>query len=1066
MRPPLIILLSFLFLLFHSSRILAFQKPILPYSFSDPVLNQLINKAHQLATQEFNEEAIQTYSTLQQKCRAVNMDSVAIDLYQEIFIVIVLDEALDINEKLRQIKNIRAQEKDPSVLGIYHAALAHTYLFHGEVDSSQKYYDLASLIYVEQERDLQAAYLNINFALEYYSFEELVLAKKYLNKAEQLIDEKLRPRNLAVNHIYQIQTAIYYELQEYEKAVESSLKSLQSNKANLTLSKENLASEYNNLASVLSELGDLESSLDYYHAALFLIQESDIKDPAEVSYLLYNIGSTYYEENKTKMAKAYFLKSLNLISEVAKPNLELQQDFINNCHSLADCYNDEDQPDSSLYYIKQATLPSERIPYRLSQTYKLYADHFLAQNNPKKANQYALKALHLEFELYGSKNLGIVNSYLLLARIENQQHKNLDALKFIQKGLEVLSDSTTFQSNFSNPSLESVSDKKMLLRLLVRKMIYLNLLYGQNHPSISEKDLYQTAKLSTQTIEFLNKGMKNRKSQLFWLNKTAIPSFEQAIEIALSLYKKTSNPKYLNEAFILAERSKSMLMSSKFQAENAANLGGVPKVLIQKEKKLERDLAEANKKRMDASLSNDLNAIAFQDSLIFRYKHQIMQLLHQFEFEYPKYFNLKYAFQTISIQNVQEKLDHQTTLIEYFEGKSKVYVFSINKQDASVHSFQKTADYRLKIRDFHSMLVNISAANKKPINSYNNFVTIASELYNTLLQKSLTGTPKRLIIIPDGQLSYLPFETFLTQPVELNIDQSSKAVDFSKLPYLIQKYKVNYNYSAGLFLQHSANQKSTKNGQILGLAPDYKEKTTPEWRNPKEQKIRTALRELPGATLELSFLETHFKGSFLHHEFATEQEFKQKAAEFSLIHLAVHGLVNRSHPELSALVLFEDNSKKEDNILYAYEIEQLNLNTDLVVLSACETGIGQYQSGEGILSISRDFMAAGVPSVLSTLWSLNDYSSSILIKQFYNNLSQGMEKDEAIRQAKLHYLEHYQGIAAHPALWACFVQFGDYSSIPIKTNNTNWLFISLTILSVFVVIGFWIFRKRKLEQAI
>lgn len=141
--------------------------------------------------------------------------------------------------------------------------------------------------------------------------------------------------------------------------------------------------------------------------------------------------------------------------------------------------------------------------------------------------------------------------------------------------------------------------------------------------------------------------------------------------------------------------------------------------------------------------------------------------------------------------------------------------------------------------------------------------------------------------------------------------------------------------------------------------------------------------------------------------------------------------------------------------------KHLNLHTDLVVLSACETGIGQYQSGEGVLSIGRDFMAAGVPSILSTLWSLNDDSGFIIIKQFYNHLKQGTEKDEAIRQAKLYYLKHYKGISAHPALWACFVQFGDYSSIPMNTDNNTWLFISLTILLILLIIGFLIFRKRK-----
>jgi CHAT domain-containing protein len=1061
MNAPHIILLFCLFFLYNISHTSAFQEPISPYTFSDPVLEQLINKAHQFSSQKLNEEAIQTYHLVQQKCRAANMDSISIDLYQYIFAVIVLEEDRDIKEKLERIDDIKSQEKDPNILGIYYGALAHVYLFHGESDSSQKYYDLASAIYTQQERDLQATYLNINLALEYYSFEELALAKIHLNKAENLIATKLTPRGFIITRIYQIQAAIYYELQEYEKAVESSLKQIQIYKKNLaSFENTGLASSYNNLASILSQLGDSESSLDYYHAALSLIEGSGIDDPEELSYLLYNIGNTYFDQGKQAKAKAFFLKSLSLISETATPSLYLQQDFINNCHSLADCYANLQQLDSSLYYINQSAKLSEEISYRLNITYKLYGDYFLRQKNPEKATKYTLKTLEIELKIYGPKSLEVAHSYVLLAKIKNQQGQNLEALRFIQKGLETINNSTKLLNNFSNPSLENVSDKKMLLTLLDYKMIYSNRLYDLNHPSVSEKSLYQTAKLSTQTVEFLNKGMKNRKSQLLWLNKTAMHSFEKAIEIALSIYKKTSNSTYLNEAFILAERSKSMLMASKFQEGDAANLGGVPSELIQKEKQLEIDLAKANKKRFDASLKNDLDAIAFQDSIIFSYKHQIIKLLHQFEFDYPKYFKLKYAFQAIDIQAVQEEIDDQTTFIEYFEGKSNVYVFTINKQDAFVHNFKKTANYNQKVREFYSTLSRVTLVKKNPVNSYNSFVKTAHELYNILVKKSLNSTQKRLIIIPDGQLGYLPFETFLTQSVELE-NQSSKTVDFANLPYLIQQYKVNYNYSAGLFLQHSAHQKSSKNGQILALAPNYKQKTTPEWRNPEEQKIRSALEELPGATNELRFLEAAFKGSFLYNKFASEEQFKQEASKYSILHLAVHGLVNRKRPELSGFVLFEDNSKKEDNIFYSYEIKHLNLNTDLVVLSACETGIGQYQSGEGVLSIGRDFMAAGVPSMLSTLWNLNDHSGSIIIEQFYNNLAQGMEKDEAIRQAKLYYLEHYKGIIAHPALWACFVQFGDYNSIPISTGNNNWLFISLaSLLAVFIIV-FLVFRKQK-----
>jgi CHAT domain-containing protein len=192
---------------------------------------------------------------------------------------------------------------------------------------------------------------------------------------------------------------------------------------------------------------------------------------------------------------------------------------------------------------------------------------------------------------------------------------------------------------------------------------------------------------------------------------------------------------------------------------------------------------------------------------------------------------------------------------------------------------------------------------------------------------------------------------------------------------------------------------------------------------------------------------------------APETAFKREALDYSILHFAVHGLVDAKNSDFSGLAFSEDKSKVEDNILYAYEIKQLDLNADLVVLSACETGIGLYQSGEGILSLGREFMYAGVPSVLSTLWSLNDYSGSIIIKEFYAKLNLGMDKDEALRQAKLHYLDNHTGISSHPALWACFVQIGDYNSISVHKSYTAWS-IGLATFSFLAVVLFLFLRSR------
>jgi CHAT domain-containing protein/Tfp pilus assembly protein PilF len=1050
-------LLSF-FLYSHTS--LAFQEPLPPYQFSIPELNDLRLIAELKVNDGLIDEALEAFQNLQKKCWEYKLDSVAIDVYEDIFTAIIVHEELDFNKKKAFIDSCYQEEKDVNILGVYYGALAHTYLFHGEVDSMEKYYNLALPIYSKQKRYLQATNLNVNIAIEYFYLEDFVIAKKYLNKAEELSKNQLLPRKLYTPAIYSIQTPLYIELEKYDKAVKSSLALIKYDEQSNGTTNYTLAHEYANLANVYIKLNDDENALNYYQKALYLLRKVGIHDPDEITYILLDIGAVYFENNKFSVAKKYFLQTIKLIKQADVLNSDLQEDFINACHRLINCYKIEQKSDSILYYCNQALKLNKTNSYRINTTYIEYSRYYLKQHNLAKAEVYAFKALEAANKIYGVEHLATTHNYTFLGQILFAKRNYTGAFEYLQKSLDLLSVNFSDNKGLSNPSLEQVIEKNQFLHTLNHKMKYLNILYNQNYPLATEKILYQTAKLATETIEAINTDIKSRKSQLFWLNEEAIPSFERAITIALSIYKRTDNLEYLNEAFVLAERSKSMLMVNNFQGNQAFNFGGLPPDLVKKEQELEKLLAETKKQRFDANLRKDLDAIEYLDSVIFEYKHDKMTLLHTFELEYPAYSKLKHVFKSVDIRDVQNTLDAQTTFIEYFEGAANIYAFSITKNSASVQIIPRTDSYRQDILDFQALLIGLDEAAENTAKSYNALIATAHQFYQTFIEQSLSQKQERLIIIPDGQLSYLPFEVFMTKGVAIDSNQSNSSANFSNLPYLIRDYKINYNYSATLWIEHLMQKSTSKNGRILAFAPSYKNKSAPEWRSPYEKKLRQELVELPGAIRELDFLKREFTGSFLVNDAATETAFKNEVLDYSILHFAVHGLVDTKNPEFSGLALSEDGGKTEDNILYTYEIKQLGLNADLVVLSACETGIGRYQMGEGILSIGRDFMYAGVPSMLTTLWSLNDYSSSIIIEQFYINLGAGMDKDEAIQQAKLFYLDHYNGLSTHPALWACFVQVGDYKSIPIHKNRMFW-YIGLTITILLALIIFLFFRFRK-----
>jgi CHAT domain-containing protein len=160
---------------------------------------------------------------------------------------------------------------------------------------------------------------------------------------------------------------------------------------------------------------------------------------------------------------------------------------------------------------------------------------------------------------------------------------------------------------------------------------------------------------------------------------------------------------------------------------------------------------------------------------------------------------------------------------------------------------------------------------------------------------------------------------------------------------------------------------------------------------------------------------------------ATEENVKREGElkKFNYVHFATHGFIDENKPDFSSLVLTQDKNSEEDGFLRATEIFNLNLNADLVVLSACQTGLGKLIRGEGMVGLTRAFMYAGTPSVLVSLWSVKDASTATLMSDFYKNLIKGkLSKTDALRKAQLSMLGNEK--FAHPFYWAPFVLVGDW----------------------------------------
>jgi CHAT domain-containing protein len=214
---------------------------------------------------------------------------------------------------------------------------------------------------------------------------------------------------------------------------------------------------------------------------------------------------------------------------------------------------------------------------------------------------------------------------------------------------------------------------------------------------------------------------------------------------------------------------------------------------------------------------------------------------------------------------------------------------------------------------------------------------------------------------------------------------------------------------------------------------------------------------LPGAKKEVKDIVEIIPGQLFIGNQASERNFIERAGDFRIIHLSAHALLNNELPSLSKFLLASDADQMYDNHLTASEICHLDLSAELAVLSACHTGSGKVNRGEGVMSLSRAFAFAGVPATLSSLWKVPDHTTAQLMSYFYKGIRKRMDKHEALNYARVLYLNDTE-IAdhRHPYFWAGFILYGDTGVVDLKSDH--FFLICTLVLFLFTLIFY--FRKK------
>jgi CHAT domain-containing protein len=488
------------------------------------------------------------------------------------------------------------------------------------------------------------------------------------------------------------------------------------------------------------------------------------------------------------------------------------------------------------------------------------------------------------------------------------------------------------------------------------------------------------------------------------INQTRVRNrTEKCIAIYDLLYQKEKKSSYIESAFQLAERTKSGVLKSYLAQNKTATKE--EKLYLEQLQNWNNEIIKEQQKGVLADISKINEAIKKQNELMLSLKNIRIK-------------NAGFVPENLDTNALFSKLEKdKAVMVYYFSGYEKMYYFTLENKQIKLNSFSNTAHSIAKIWQF---LDYFSDANTitNDIKGYNKKGKIAFDL----LKLPKNTIHKNLLIVPDGILNFLPFEALITKETATS--------NFAKMNYLLNDFKIAYNNSATFYL----NAKPLLTGQqtVLGIFPVFENTNY----------------ELAFSKAEMQSIKTNFEGKFFENTTATFNNFKTNAAKYSILHLSTHA--SSGDIEMPASIKFYDQE-----ILYS-ELYNLKINPDLVVLSACETGIGKLYKSEGAMSIARGFQFAGAQNLLFSLWKVNDYTTSIFMDDFYKNIKNNPSYFEANANTKLNFLnsKSIPNAKKSPYYWSAFVYYG---ALEPQKNTTNYIFYSIGLL---ILIGLFLILKR------
>ncbi|MFK5957585.1 MAG: CHAT domain-containing protein [Lutibacter sp.] len=628
------------------------------------------------------------------------------------------------------------------------------------------------------------------------------------------------------------------------------------------------------------------------------------------------------------------------------------------------------------------------------------------------------KALKLAKIVFGKNNREVAKIYNQIAAVYKEQQQYKKALSTYQKSLSTLFPKYNPVSEFEDPlATYFYSENTIKEALDGRATIFIQL---NNY----EKAL-KNYDLAFKVEDKLRVTYLTQNAKLIQQQENRNRS-ENCIELCYEMYQKMNNSDWIEKGFQYAEQSKSVVLLEEKETSflksiiKKDSLFDVEESLNLKKTQLNKSIVIEELKGENASIKLLANFIEQRNEI----SNELQLLNQKIQLKYPILKVQKNSL--ITFKEIEAKLLLNNELfIEFFDGKRNIYVFSVSKgKPKNLEKIKKDDRFNLLVSEFLNLFSDSRGTDLQ--NNVPKYTTLGFKLFIKLFNFKLN---KNTIIVPDGIFSFIPFDALITEETTIT--------NFEKLPYLINEISISYAYSAAILLQKNKIIE-TKNDTFIGFFPVFED----NHRN---------LSELNYTLQEAKSIENTIDGNFLLKANASKSNFNKYAEDYSIIHLSTHASAGDFYVP-PAIEFYNET-------LYLPEIYGYNLQTDLLVLSACETGLGTLRKGEGAMSLARGFSYAGVKNLLVSLWKVNDKSTEKLISDFYINYKKSGNKAGALHNSKLSYIDNKTISASKksPYYWASFVYIGDVTSIDDKDFRFVWIFI----VGIVLIMGYFLLKNVK-----